>query len=485
MVLSARRRRKAARQAPQSPWAGTPDAGTAVALTGRAARGAELARVAARLGQSYASSSARQVFASAATRQRIRAERELRTAAEVTAALGSMKGVLMKLGQMASYLDTGLPDPLRSTLASLQQDAPPMAPELAAGVIEQELGGPPERVFAEWDGEPIASASIGQVHRAITHDDQAVAVKVQYPGVDAAIRADLENSALLVQVVSLAFPGLDAGPLVEELRARLSEELDYRLEAANQQRFREAYAGHPFIHIPGVRTDLSTGRVLTTELVTGARYQEVQGWAQEERNLAGEAIFRFVFGCLYRLHAFNGDPHPGNYVFHGKGQVTILDFGLVKWFTEADVALLADMIKTMVLQRDSRGFRAAAEAAGFLRPDPALDDQQVADYFRHYYELVYDGGPVRFSPEYAAETVRTFFDAGNEVVKRANVPPEFVILQRINLGLYAVLAGLGATADWRRIAEEIWPFVDAPPSTDLGVLEAAWRRNTGERLIAR
>jgi predicted unusual protein kinase regulating ubiquinone biosynthesis (AarF/ABC1/UbiB family) len=301
-------------------------------------------------------------------------------------------------------------------------------------------------------------------------------VKVQYPGVDAAIRADLDNTSLLVQIVSLAFPGLDAGPLVEELRMRLTEELDYRLEAGNQQRFARAYAGHPFIDIPPVRADLSTGRVLTTGLVAGARYPEVQAWPQDERDLAGEAIFRFVFGCLYRLHAFNGDPHPGNYVFHGGGRVTILDFGLVKWFTEGDVALLAEMIKSMVLEHDIHRFRAAAEAAGFLRPDPDLDDAAVADYFRHYYELVYDGGRLHVSPEYAAETVRTFFDASNPVVKRANVPPQFVILQRINLGLYAVLAGLGATADWRRIAEEIWPFVDAPPSTALGQLEAAWRR---------
>jgi predicted unusual protein kinase regulating ubiquinone biosynthesis (AarF/ABC1/UbiB family) len=439
--------------------------------------------VATRLGQSYASASARQVFASAAGRERIRAERELRTAAEVTAALGSMKGVLMKMGQLASYLDTGLPDPMRATLASLQQDAPPMSPELAAQVVLAELGGRPGQVFAEWDDEPIASASIGQVHRAITRDGQAVAVKVQYPGVDAAIRADLDNSALLVQVVSLAFPGLDAAPLVDELRTRVGEELDYHLEAANQQRFGRAYAGHPFIHVPDVRTDLSTARVLTTELVAGARYQEVQTWSQTERDLAGEAIFRFVFGCLYRLQAFNGDPHPGNYVFHGDGRVTFLDFGLVKWFTEGDVALLAEMIKTLVLQRDIHRFRAAVEAAGFLRPDPALDDAQVADYFRHYYELVYDGGPLSFSPEYAAETVRTFFDAGHEVVKRANVPPQFVVLQRINLGLYAVLAGLGATADWRRIAEEIWPFVDAAPSTRLGRLEAAWRRGQPGRGI--
>jgi predicted unusual protein kinase regulating ubiquinone biosynthesis (AarF/ABC1/UbiB family) len=261
----------------------------------------------------------------------------------------------------------------------------------------------------------------------------------------------------------------------------LSEELDYRLEAVNQQKFADAFADHPFIHAPSVRADLSAGRVLTTELVSGARYDEVQRWPQEERDLAGEAIFRFVFGCLYRLQAFNGDPHPGNYLFHGSGQVTFLDFGLVKWFEATDVQRLAEMIKTLVLRGDVRGFRRAVEAAEFLRPDPELSDDQVADYFSHYYELVLTEGRVTFSADYASETVRRFFDASNEVVKRANVPAPFVILQRINLGLYAVLAGLGATANWRRIAEEIWPFVNSAPSTPLGEREARWRLASGQR----
>jgi predicted unusual protein kinase regulating ubiquinone biosynthesis (AarF/ABC1/UbiB family) len=255
----------------------------------------------------------------------------------------------------------------------------------------------------------------------------------------------------------------------------LTEELDYRLEAINQQKFADFFAGHPFIHVPSVRADLSSGRVLTNELVTGARYDDILDWPQHQRNLAGEAIFRFVFGCLYRMRAFNGDPHPGNYLFHGDGRVTFLDFGLVKWFQAGDVERLAEMIKALVLRRDTHGFRRAAEAAGFLRPGAPVTDQEVADYFRHYYQLVLGEGPVTFSAEYASETVRRFFDVSNQVVKHANVPPPFVILQRINLGMYAVLAGLGATANWRRIAEEIWPFVNASPSTPLGEREAEWR----------
>jgi len=302
-----------------------------------------------------------------------------------------------------------------------------------------------------------------------------VAVKVQYPGVDDAIRSDLDNSSVILQAVSLAFPGLEVGPLVAELRARLSEELDYRLEAANQQRFAAFYAGHPFIRVPEVVGPLSSARVLTTGLATGARYTEVQQWPAAERDLAGETIFRFVFGSIYRARAFNGDPHPGNYLFEPGGRVTFLDFGLVKWFEPAEVQLLANMVLSLVVRRDIGAFRRAVEAAGFLRPDPGLSDEQVADYLGHYYELVIDGGRRTIDTDYSSQTVRHFFDASDEVVRRSNVPPAFAVLQRINLGLYAVLGGLRATADWRRIADEIWPFVGAPPSTDLGRAEAEWR----------
>ncbi len=439
-----------------------------------------VARTAARIGRSYAADSARQIFADAARRHELQAERQLRTATEVAETLGSMKGALMKLGQLASYLDAGMPQPVRDALSTLQQDAPSMAPELAAAVIEEDLGMAPDVLFETWDPVPIAAASIGQVHRAITHDGLAVAVKVQYPGVDQAIGADLDNTAALLALASMVFPGLDAKPLVKELQARLTDELDYRLEAESQQRFAVAFAGHPFIHIPAVRTDLSSGRVLTSELVTGARYDDLAGWSQGERDLAGETIFRFVFGCLYRLHGFNGDPHPGNYLFHGGGRVTFLDFGLVKWFEPADVAMLARMVDTIVLQRDPHAFRQAVEAAGFLKPAPSLTDDQVVRYLSHYYQLVLEPGATTCTPEYASETIRRFFDASDEVVKHANVPATFVILQRINLGLYAVLAGLRATADWRRIAEEIWPWVAAPPSTELGRSDAAWRARAND-----
>ncbi|MDQ1403117.1 MAG: hypothetical protein QOG03_1433, partial [Actinomycetota bacterium] len=417
------------------------------------------------------------VFASAERKQALDAELEMKAAAQVTEALGNMKGALMKLGQMASYLDDGLPEPMRQALAQLQQDAPPMSGDLAAGVIETELGLPPEKVFAEWDPSPIAAASIGQVHRALTHDGRAVAVKVQYPGVDQAILADLDNSDVIINLMGMMLPGFDAKPLVAELRERLTEELDYRQEALNQQLFRDFYRDHPFIHIPDVLPELSTKRVLTTELVDGARFSELESWSQGEKDLAAETIYRFVFRSIYRMRAFNGDPHPGNYLFHGGGKVTFLDFGLVKHYTPNEIAQLSSMIDHIVLKPDLVAYRRDLEETGLVVRDAPFSNEQMAYYFGHFYEIIQNDEPRTFTHEYASETVRRMFTWTGElgeITRYANVSPAFVIIQRINLGLYALLAQLNATANWRRIAEELWPQVDGPPSTPLGEQEAAW-----------
>ncbi len=446
-----------------------------------------LAGVATRAGGSWALDRARRVFADAERREELDQARQLHTAEEVAETLGNLKGAMMKLGQMASYLDQGLPEPVRDALAQLQQDAPPMAAELAASVVEAELGWPPAVLFAEWDPAPIAAASIGQVHRALTHDGRAVAVKVQYPGVDEAIRGDLDNAGLIFGAMKMLFPGLDPKPLVQELRDRITEELDYVLEADNQRLFAAYYEGHPFIAVPAVVDELCAARVLTTELATGARFAEVTGWSAQQRDLAGEAIYRFVFGSLYRLGAFNGDPHPGNYLFGPDGRVTFLDYGLVKRFTPAELKPFEDMIVAMVLDRDVAAFRRIVESVGLLRPDNGFTDAEIGDYFGHFYEFVAEDATITMTQEYASETVKRFFDTTGdhgEIMKAANVPPSMVLIQRINLGLYAVLGQLGATANWRHIAEELWPWVGASPLTELGRQEAAWRQATGRGAVA-
>ncbi len=439
-------------------------------------RNARLAVLGARSGTTYALHRVRRTTASPERRAELDDAMQMKTAAQVTAALGQMKGALMKVGQMASYLDEGMPEPMREALASLQQDAPPMAPELCAQVVRDELGDDPDRVFAQWDPVPLAAASIGQVHRARTHGGIDVAVKVQYPGVDRAIETDLTSGDFLFRAIGIMFPGLEAGPMVEELKARLLEELDYRIEAENQRLFADWYESHPYISIPRVIDELSTGRVLTTELATGARFAEIADWPQDELNLAAECIYRFVFRSIYRLHAFNGDPHPGNYLFRPGGHVTFLDFGLVKHYAPDEIEMFQDLIRTLVIERDVSAYRGVLEGANILQKDAPITDEQVGGYFGHFYEFIKDDKVVTFDPEYAAASVRKIFDINREqeVRRYANVPPVLLISQRINLGLHALLGRMRATANFRRIAEEIWPFVDGPTSTPMGEAEAAW-----------
>lgn len=446
----------------------------------RAKRTAQLARMGAKTGTGYVSMRARSVLADDDRRQELADEFQLRSAEQVAEMLGGMKGALMKLGQMASYLDQGLPEPVREALAELQQNAPPMAPELVDQVIRDELGGAPSEVFAEWDAEPLAAASIGQVHRAVTHDGLAVAVKVQYPGVDTAVAADLENTDLLFTIMGMLFPGLDPGPIVAELRERLVEELDYRIEATHQQTFAEHYRNHPFIHVPDVVADLSTSRVLTTELVEGSPFSEVLDWPDEERQLAAECLYRFAFGGIYQVHAFNGDPHPGNYIFHPGGRITFLDFGLCKRFTPQEVSDFEELIRAMVLERDVAAYRRGIERLGILPSDYEVSDDDVVEYFGHFYEFVMDSKEMEITPEWSSDSLRRFFDLSGpyaDIMKSANLPPSMVIVQRINMGLFALFGDLRARANWREIAEEIWPFTDGPPSTPRGERIAEWERS--------
>lgn len=442
-----------------------------------------IARLGAKGGGRFAVLKAKQTFASAERKDELNREFQIETAADVTAELGNMKGAMMKVGQMASYLDTGLPDHVRDTMASLQHDAPPMSIELVEQRILEELGRKPGDLFLEWDPVPIASASIGQVHRAITFDDRAVAVKVQYPGVAAAMAADLNNVDFVFSALGSVFPGLDSKPVIDELKERLIEELDYEAEATNQRYFAEFFDRHPIIRVPKVLDHLSTGTVLTTELADGVRFDEMLQWGDDERNLAAETIFRFTFGSIYRLHAFNGDPHPGNYLFEPGGVVTFLDFGLVKRFTPTETELFDDLIISMVIDRDIAAFRERVETAGLLAKDDTVSDEAVGDYFEHFYRYLLSDVELTLDADYAAAGVAQVFDANGpnkELMKLLNVPPAFVVLQRINLGLMGLLAQMGATRNWRRIGLELWPFVAAEPSTPLGEAIEKFRRTKNQ-----
>jgi len=404
----------------------------------------------------------------------------VRTAQDVAAELGQMKGALMKIGQLASVIADGLPEEARQALASLQADVPPMAPSLAASVVRDDLGGDPSSVFLEFEPEPVAAASIGQVHRAVTRDGRRVAVKVQYPGGAEAIRADLDNAEMLYSMVSaVAMRGLDAASLVDELRERMGEELDYRLEAANQQTFAQRFAGHPWIRVPDVFAALSGEHVLTSQWCEGRSFADLERADDATRQHAAEVVFRFAQGSIHRYRSFNGDPHPGNYRFADDGGVFFLDFGLVKQWHEPDFSTLMSVLDP-VLDRDAGLLVERMETAGFLMPDHGLAPEQVWGCVSAPYEpFLHD--TFTFTPSFASDAMRSFVDVtgpNGDVIRSLNLPGSFVVLNRVLWGVSGLLGRLHATNHWRGILDEY--RLGAQAATPMGVQEQQWLAGAGD-----
>ena len=411
----------------------------------------------------------------------------IRTSEDVARELGNMKGALMKFGQLLSFIVEALPDEAQQALSTLQSDAKPMAPSLAAKMVTAELGRPPERVFLDWQEVPVAAASVGQVHRAVTHDGRDVAVKVQYPGVAESIESDLDNAEAFYRLgTAFVLKGLDAKGLVDELRTRMRDELDYELEAASQTEFATYFQGHPFVSIPAVDPATSTKRVLTTEWVDGQSWAEFEPTASAAaRRHAGESIWRFAQHAVHRLGAFNGDPHPGNYRFATNGRVTFLDFGLVKRWTPGEWEQLAPSLDAIVVHRDPQRLIAAMEEVGFLRPGHGLAPQQVYDYVSTPY-LPYLTDSFTFTRQFVRDAMSTIVDIKGphaEVIEKLNMPPSFVILDRVVWGISAILGRLEVTAPWRAMLLEYRD--NGPPATPLGAAEQAWLTSTGHDPSAR
>ena len=409
-------------------------------------------------------------------RARLEQQFAIRTAEDVARQLGNMKGAIMKAGQMVSFIAEGLPPEAQAALATLQADVPPMAPSLAEQVVREELGASPETLFLDWNPVPVAAASIGQVHRAVMHDGRIVAVKVQYPGVDRAIRSDLDNAELLYGMFSaMALRNLDVRALVDELRDRMSDELDYRHEAVCQSEMAAIYAGHPFIKVPAVVPERSAQRVLTSEWADGMRWDDFLTSASDKvKQRAAEVVFRFSQGSVHGHGVFNGDPHPGNYRFHADGSVTFLDFGLVKRWTPGEQEKLMPVLDRL-LELDRPGTVDAMVRAGFLPAGHELDPDTVWDYVSGPYEP-YLVDEFTFTREWTSSTLGRLLDVKGpyaEVVRNLNLPTSFVILDRVMWGTSALLGKLHAHNRWRAILAEYRE--GAPPATELGRLEAAWR----------
>ncbi|HEY1777794.1 MAG TPA: AarF/ABC1/UbiB kinase family protein [Solirubrobacteraceae bacterium] len=447
--------------------------------TSRVVRSATIGRLAAGQAVKQFGTRAANIARGADASEAALARRQIETAEQIVAVLGTMKGAAMKLGQVMSFLDVGLvPEEYREEfqrkLAELRDAAPKVSFKEMRKVIESEFEDPIDEVFADFDTEPIAAASIGQVYRARLRDGRDVAVKVQYPGVASAVRADMKNLGMIMRLLSRMAPGLDVQEIAEEIRLRIDEELDYELEAANQRAMSRIFRGHPFVFVPEVVGSLSRERVLVSEFVQGTGFEELKGADAATRDRIAEIIFRFYFGCMYRHHQFSGDPHPGNFMLLADGRVAFIDFGLYKRLP-ARIAEYELETARLGITKQGEALIAHLHAGGFLPEPDRYTPEQILQQFEDVTWWYTVDGVVELTPEIATQVVIDMSDPRSRhyaQMRHENLPADHLFGRRTETLTLAVMSQLRAKGNWHRIARE-WVF-DDPPSTELGREEAAF-----------
>jgi predicted unusual protein kinase regulating ubiquinone biosynthesis (AarF/ABC1/UbiB family) len=424
---------------------------------------------------------------SQAARQAAIERRQLQEAERIVDILGHMKGVAMKVGQIASVIDLeGLPPDARERfqqkLASLRDSAPQVSLKDMRKVIEADLGERLEDLFDDFEPEPVAAASIGQVYRARLDDGLRVAVKVQYPRVAAAVRADLQNIGLLLQAAKRLAPALDAKAVAAELRERLGDELDYEHEAESQRRFALRFEGHPFIVIPKVVSELSSERVLVTEWVDGIEFEQVKQLDRPARDRFGEILFRFFFGSLYRDGDFSGDPHPGNYKLLEDGRVAFMDFGMTKRIPAERLEHERAAVRASV-DGDAAALRSELATLGFVSfEDPDIDSDRLLEYERGFHDWHLDDRPFTITRDYVSKLVSRAAPGSPSwrLERRLSLPPDAILARRLETLTLGVLGQLEATANWHRVMGEL--LDGGAPADELGQQEAAFFRSAGRSL---
>ena len=454
---------------------------------GRVRRTAKVGTVIGSQGARYAGTRAANIARSKERASEAMDARHLEAAERMVDVLGTMKGAAMKIGQLASFIDTEfIPEEYRELyqekLSKLRSEAPSMPWKKVKDVLEEEWDGEPiEELFEDFDHDATAAASIGQVHRAVLPDGRDVAVKVQYPGIAEALRADLQNAEMLMRMAKALAPGLDARAAALELKERVLEELDYEYEAQNQRTFARAYRGHPFIYVPDVVTRLSRRRVLVSEWVDGQGFEEVKQLPQDERDRFGEIVFRFCFGSIYHLQHFNADAHPGNYLRLPDGKVAFLDFGMTKQLDKEQIELEITAIHA-AYENDPEELRTALADLGFLHKPERVDAERLMEHVRTVGGWYMEDEDVMIDSELVMNAIAAVTDprAGfYDLWRRENLPANELMGRRMETGVLAVLGQLRATRNWYRIGREWW-FGDEP-ATELGREEWAYFESRGEK----
>lgn len=404
------------------------------------------------------------------------AARHQKAAEEIFGALGDMKGIALKLGQMLSYMDGVLPEQYRAlyqgALGKLQTAAPPMSFAAVEPVVRASLGRPIAEVFAEFAPEPFAAASIGQVHRAQLRSGEDVAVKVQYPGVAQAIEADLGNASafewMLRPLTGLTSFGGDkryAQAVVGELRARLLEELDYEREARMQAKFGAIFADDPEVRVPQVFFEASGARVLTSAFVEGRTLDAIcETASQSERDRIGTALVRALVTSFHDHRLFNADPHPGNYLFPADGTVVLLDFGCVKEIPPKMAADIDGYLRAGIIAKrtddpaDWAAFDRAIVEAFRLDPGNAPVYRVYREFLFYVLQPMLTEGPFAFTPAFTRQSIDKVLSAKQELLfsrgiipripKLPPMPVDYTFLNRLQWGFFSVLTRLGAVVDW-------------------------------------
>ena len=400
---------------------------------------------------------------------------------ELGTQLRRMRGAGPKLTQFLSMIQLQRPsgDAHARPLGTLIEDGEPLRFRAVRGVIEQDLGTRVQAVFAAFEQEPFAIASLGQVHRARTRDGEHVAVKVQHPDIGDAIDRDLRTIGLVSPILTRLAPGCDAGALLSEVRERIADELDYEVEAQQQRRLARLFRGHPHVRVPRVYTDLSSRRVLVTEYVDGLRSEEIAELDEAQRDHIGEIVFRFFFGLLWRERIVAGDPHPDNCLLCPDGRVCLLDFALLRGLEHEDLDGERAVMRA-IIDADPDGVHAALEHFGYLARTQSYDPAALLEHLSTASEWLLAKGFRRIDPAYVRRTLESSYPPRSpwiSMLRRMTFPPRTLLLRRMEVQMLSLLGHLHAGGDWAAITAEHW--ADQPPSTPLGRDDAAFFERRG------
>ncbi|MEU4208860.1 AarF/ABC1/UbiB kinase family protein [Streptomyces sp. NPDC026206] len=408
----------------------------------------------------------------------IAAELQQRTAEQLFATLGQLKGGAMKLGQALSVFESALPEqiagPYRTALTKLQEAAPPMPTKSVHAALVQRLGKDWRDLFQEFDDRPSAAASIGQVHRAVWHDGRAVAVKLQYPGAGEALLSDLTQLSRFAKLLGPLVPGMDIKPLIAELRDRVSEELDYELEARAQRAHAQEFAGDADVTVPGVVHQ--SDQVLVTEWMEGVPLSEVIAHGtQEQRDRAGQLLARFLFCGAARTGLLHGDPHPGNFRLltadapdgpPEKWRLGVLDFGTVDRLPQGLPVEIGTALR-LTLEGQADAVHELLCAEGFVKPGIELDPGAVLDYLMPIIEPA-QVAEFTFTRDWMRGQAARIADPRSpayQLARQLNLPPAYLLIHRVTMSTIGVLCQLGATVRLREEMEAWMPGFAADSRT--------------------